>query len=133
VEHFLPNIPCLVSAKFFPWSISNLLKASELSDICLIPGDQSNPHKAGAGANRLATSLALGLPTFATTYSSYRQLSEYYSDIQDFDIENHLSLLPHISQDMHTSLFSALRAFSMHSIGNKWLQRMRSSCAQKSN
>lgn len=130
VEKLLPDISCLRSANFSTWSISNLLKASKLSDICFIPGDQSNPYKAGVGINRLATSLALGLPTLATAYSSYRQLSEYYVDIQDFNIDNYHSLMPFLSQDMDETLFSKLKEFSLYNIGNKWLQRMRSSCAQ---
>ncbi len=130
VEKLLPDISCLRSANFSPWSISNLLNASKLSDICLIPGDQSNLYKAGVGINRLATSLALGLPTFATAYSSYRQLSEYYADIQDFNLNNYHSLMPYLSQDMDAPLFSKLKRFSLYNIGNKWLQRMRSSCAQ---
>lgn len=64
------------------WSVDEMIKSAQLVDICIIPSDLNDPRKAGASANRLITSLALGLPTAANLVDSYCQFTEYFVDIQ---------------------------------------------------
>jgi len=64
------------------WSVEEMIKSAQLVDICIIPSDLNDPRKAGASANRLITSLALGLPTAANLVDSYCQFTEYFVDIQ---------------------------------------------------
>ena len=64
------------------WSPKNLIMASKISDICIIPSDRNDPKKSGVSSNRLITSLALGLPTVAEIMPSYAEFSKYFFDIR---------------------------------------------------
>jgi hypothetical protein len=64
------------------WSLKNLIEASKISDICIIPSDRNDPKKSGVSSNRLITSLALGLPTIAEIMPSYAEFSKYFFDIR---------------------------------------------------
>jgi hypothetical protein len=68
------NVQCL------EWSPQALVLAARQADVALIPSDTSS-HKQFASSNRLVTSLALGLPTLATTLASYREFQDCFTDL----------------------------------------------------
>ena len=68
------NVQCL------EWSPQALVLAARQADVALIPSDTSS-HKQFASSNRLVTSLALGLPTLATTLASYREFQGCFTDL----------------------------------------------------
>lgn len=73
-----------------PWSISDMLTASRLSDLCIIPAGVADPRKSGASANRLLTALALGLPTAADPLDSYMPFANSFIDLQQADLDSML-------------------------------------------
>lgn len=70
-----------------PWSITDMLTAARLSDLCIIPAGVFDPRKSGASANRLLTALALGLPTAADMLASYVPFSSYFTDLQHANLD----------------------------------------------
>ena len=68
----------LSEIELFNWSLTNLIKASESSDIVVIPSDTNDPRKVGVSENRLVTSLQLGLTTVASPLPSYLRLIDSF-------------------------------------------------------
>lgn len=71
-----------------PWSTGDLIKASKLCDLCIIPTDPSNPVKNGASSNRLLTSIALGLPTAASFIDSYKPFCDFSFNLDEINIDD---------------------------------------------
>lgn len=76
------RVPVNVRVEIGIWSMANMLAAAAVSDICLIPSDQTDIRKSGVSSNRLITALALGLPTAADRLSAYAEFSDYFVDIR---------------------------------------------------
>lgn len=70
-----------------PWRLEDMLAAASLADVCIIPAGVNDPRKSGASANRLLTSLALGLPTAADVLDSYAPWQPHFADLADADID----------------------------------------------
>lgn len=65
-----------------PWSLSDMIAAAGLADMCWIPSNINDPRKSGASANRLLTALALGLPVAADPLDSYRSFDRYFTKLR---------------------------------------------------
>lgn len=81
IEDLEKVLPSTVNISFIPWSIQNLIDASTLCDCAIIPAGVNDERKSGASSNRLLTSLALGLPTFADPLDSYLDFQEYFHEL----------------------------------------------------
>jgi len=119
---FPPNLKVAVGK----WSVDNLLMASKLGDVCVIPSDLADPRKAGVSSNRLLTALALGLPTAADRLDSYLEHSDYFTDIRskDFDhlLENPLAFRDQVIQAQN----GPVQEHSMQKIGESWVSLLES-------
>jgi hypothetical protein len=65
-----------LEARFIPWSLENMRRALQESDLVLIPSDPEDPLKAGASANRIAEALNAGRFAVASPVPSYLAFSE---------------------------------------------------------
>lgn len=117
----LLRLPLIKAVHFCPWSLPALLELSQAVDLALIPGNPMDPRKAGVGCNRLATSLALGLPVFAAQYSSYRQFETFYEPLtRDCLVSLNADLLLAMKRRLAESQYSLLNPFTLESIGKQW-------------
>jgi hypothetical protein len=91
IQNHNPKLPKNLKMQIAPWSVANMSAAAACSDLCIIPGDPSDPRKSGVSANRLITALALGLPTAADDLGSYVPYRAYYTSLGDPQFENLLA------------------------------------------
>ncbi len=99
-----------------------MIRASRLSDACIIPTNNSDPKKNGASSNRLITGLALGLPVAAGNLDSYSDFKKYYVEINspEFDI---LLRDPSIFHDqVRSAQIEVIPRFSFENIKSEWLR-----------
>lgn len=82
IEVLENTLPENINISFIPWSMQNLIDASTLCDCAIIPAGVNDDRKSGASSNRLLTSVALGLPTFADPLDSYLDYKDYYDDLR---------------------------------------------------
>jgi hypothetical protein len=104
------------------WSVENMIAASRITDICIIPSDPKDPRKAGASSNRLITSLSLGLPTAVDLLPSYTDFSEYCVDIKS---EEFRKMLKHPTQFYHLverAQMEIVPLFNQEPIGRQWVK-----------
>lgn len=102
------------------WSAQSMLEAAKISDACIIPSDITSPNKMGASANRLLTSLALGLPVAADNLLSYIDFSDYYCNIRSKEFRDFLKNPAFYKKQVHDAQLSVLPSFSMRAIERKW-------------
>ncbi len=104
------------------WSLEMMIRASRLSDACVIPTNNSDQKKNGASSNRLITGLALGLPVAAGNLDSYSDFKKYYVEINspEFDI---LLRDPSIFHDqVRSAQIEVIPRFSFENIKSEWLR-----------
>ena len=117
----LKNLAIVSDVCFHPWSLDALVNLSFKADFCLIPGCLDDPKKAGVGINRLATALALGMPTFASPYSSYAPLKDYYCPISAGEVKITVEKVSSLLSSMRGDLPEVLRGYAHSVIGRVWL------------
>ena len=110
-----------ITIKMTPWSRDILSTIADEVDFSVIPSSMQSV-KQFASNNRLVTSLALGLPTLATTLPSYQEFSDYFLPLTH---ENILKLIG--DPTAHTDCVSAFQnnvcsRFSLENIILKWQQ-----------
>lgn len=111
-----------VQLTLLEWSVQKMVNAAKLCDVCIIPSDLNDLKKNGASANRLTTSLALGLPTMAENLSSYSEFNSYYTDIRSESISRFFikkkQELAKVDQAQH----EILPFFTQEKIADKWIK-----------
>jgi hypothetical protein len=65
-----------LEVRFVEWSLEAMAEALRLCDIVLIPGDPTDPFKAGVSTNRIAETLKAGRFPVASPLPSYRAFSD---------------------------------------------------------
>jgi hypothetical protein len=111
-----------VHAKFFDWSIENMIESVKYADFCVIPSDINDPRKSGASSNRLLTALALGLPTAATILPSYREFSEYFLNLESCRLALELSEIRKLTEKVVEAQAHVIPRYSMKGIGQRWVE-----------
>jgi hypothetical protein len=86
-------LPSAINISFIPWSMQNLIDASKLCDCAIIPAGINDERKSGASSNRLLTSIALGLPTFADPLDSYLDYKDYYEILKSDSLSKYASTM----------------------------------------
>lgn len=76
-----PLSRCLPPTRAVRWSVENQQRALRDADFAFLPVGWDDKRKSGASANRLLTSLCLGLPVFTQGIASYRTFQRLYVDI----------------------------------------------------
>ena len=110
-----------VTLSLAPWSLKNLISASQISDFCIIPSDPNDPKKAGASSNRLVTALALGLPTAVDLLPSYADFSDFVVEIQSQNFSEFLKN-PEVMNDKTTvAQQEVIPRFIPSAIGQQWV------------
>lgn len=102
------------------WSLENMVEASKIADLCIIPSDLSNPKKMGVSSNRLITALALGLPTAADNLPSYREFEGYYCDLRGESFRRMLENPLRFSSMAINAQANLINRFSMSKIEDDW-------------
>ena len=105
----------------FIWSVDEMIKAARIADISVLPGDPSDLRKSGVSANRLITSLALGLPTAANLMHSYCPYSEYFVDIQSSTFSEMLGHPGFFAGKTLKAQNELIPFFSPEAIRRKWI------------
>jgi hypothetical protein len=124
LELFVKNLKINSNIKnidLLNWTKEGMSEVALKSDISLIPSSIDDPKKTGVSTNRLLTSLALGLPTLATSMPSYQEYNRYFLDINifsiDFMIEN-LNIQKLLVAEAQKNI---LDAYNIDNIGKLWL------------
>jgi len=91
------DAPRPIEIHFHEWTITKVEEIAPLVSLCIIPSDTGS-HKAFASANRLVTSLALGLPTAASTIPSYAEFADYFMPLESKNIDEFFAA-PHAYAD----------------------------------
>ena len=91
------DAPRPIDIHFHEWTITKVEEIAPLVSLCIIPSDTGS-HKAFASANRLVTSLALGLPTAASTIPSYAEFADYFVPLESQNIDEFF-VAPHAYAD----------------------------------
>jgi len=91
------SAPRPIDIHFHEWTITKVEEIAPLVSLCIIPSDTSS-HKAFASANRLVTSLALGLPTAASSIPSYAEFADYFMPLESHNIDDFF-VSPHAHAD----------------------------------
>lgn len=102
------DAPRPIDIHFHEWTINKVEEIAPLVSLCIIPSDTSS-HKAFASANRLVTSLALGLPTAASAIPSYAEFADYFVPLESQNIDEFF-VAPHAYADK-------LRQFQANVVG----------------
>jgi hypothetical protein len=103
------------------WTKDSMSEVALKSDISLIPSAKDDPRKSGVSSNRLLTSLALGLPTLATSMPSYDEYKRYFLDIDVFSIDLMIENLNIQKLLVVEAQKHFLNAYSIENIGKLWL------------
>lgn len=117
------DIPQLknIEINVISWSKDDLIAASKISDFCIIPTGFNDPRKNGASANRLLTSLALGLPTLTDSLDSYQLFSDYYYLINKENISRMIEN-PEINENKFFELEKLIsEKYTQEIIGKNWI------------
>lgn len=111
--------PRVIDVTFHEWTIHKVEELAQESPICIIPSD-TQTHKSFASANRLVTSLVLGLPTVATAIPSYEEFAPYFyrlgSDEERDAFKNPEGLLDQITEFQR----KFAKRFSMETATANW-------------
>ena len=111
-----------IEVKLLEWSITNMIRAAEFSDFCVIPSDPTDPRKSGASSNRLLTSLALGLPTAASMLPSYQEFAEYFHDLDSDPTFTNISDPEHMTEMVIRAQRDILPGYSIQSVCQRWTE-----------
>jgi len=103
------------------WSKEFMSEVAKKTDISLIPSSKEDPKKSGVSSNRLLTSLALGLPTLATTMPSYEEFDKYFLDINIYSINDMIKNLKIQKALVVKAQNTILKKYSKDNISELWL------------
>ncbi len=98
-----------------------MTSAANLCDACIIPSDNGDLKKSGASANRLTTSIALGLPTMAENLSSYSEFDRFYTDIKSEPISRFFANKEEELKKVKLAQTEILPNFRPEIIADKWM------------
>jgi len=108
--------------KFEKWSLEGVKNAAKLANFSLIPSDINDVRKNGVSANRLISSLALGLMPIATILDSYKPYEDYIINIDDTNklvgLNHYFSTYEEIVSKFQNK---ELNKFLPHAIEPKWI------------
>lgn len=103
------------------WSLELMEKISKKVDVCVIPGDTTDPKKNGVSPGRLLTSLAMGLPTIATPLDSYLPFAKYF--VSDVDVLSNFFSNPLSYKERLLEVQDLIQnEYTVSAIGEKWLK-----------
>jgi hypothetical protein len=106
------------------WSLTAMIDAARVCDLCIIPSDPSDPKKRGVSSNRLLTALSLGLPVGADGVASYQEFRDFYIDLRSSAFTDLLKDPASGHKAVLAAQSEILPRFSMSSIGNQWAQSL---------
>jgi hypothetical protein len=121
-NHANLNLP---KTKLIPWSIAALPEIAMHADLALLPAGVADIRKSGASANRLLTSLALGLPVLAQSLISYAEFREYYTDIDKDNIHTVIRAPSSQHSKVLDAQYRILPRFLDESLGAQWVSLFR--------
>lgn len=113
--------PAKIEVNLALWSLENMVEAAKISDVCIIPGDLSDPRKIGVSSNRLITALALGLPTAADHLPSYREFDNYYCDLRGTEFRKMLDDPLKFYSLVTSAQAEIMQRFSVSKIQQEWI------------
>ena len=122
IDYFNKQNKTKIEIKTNLWSKDTLIKEAKKCDLCIIPSDKNNLQKQGAGHNRLITSLALGIPTIATTLPSYAEFKDYFIDIEAKEILEVLNDPNLIKNKVISAQKQIVPLFKKSNLSKKWLK-----------
>jgi hypothetical protein len=125
LELFVKNIKIKEKPKnidLMSWTKDVMCEVALKSDISLIPSSKDDPKKNGVSSNRLLTSLALGLPTLATSLDSYQEYKKYFLDIDMFSIDYMMENLNFQKLLVDEAQKNVLNKYNIDNIGRMWLE-----------
>jgi hypothetical protein len=104
-----------------PWSLSEMVNAASISDVCWLPAGLHSKRKSGASSNRLLTAIALGLPVAADELESYLPFRKYFASLRTPEF----SRLMHEPQAHFPTIIEAQTHIAHHytqdAVGRQWL------------
>ena len=104
-----------------PWSISDMIAVSKVSDFCLLPTGVSDPRKNGASSNRLITALALGLPVATDSIPSYAPFRDYYAELRTSEFAELLNNPINHKKNIINAQNQISQSLSKDLIKKKWI------------
>jgi hypothetical protein len=102
------------------WSPAKMAAAAAQADLTVLPVDMNQPAKLGVSANRLLTSLALGLPTAADTVDSYLPHQTYWAPLRSDEFHRMLADPPAWHARVRQAQLTLLPRFAMPVMGDRW-------------
>ena len=115
------QVQCPIEIQGRIWSQEATIKASKESDVCIIPAELQSLRKSGVSANRLLTSIALGLPTCADKIDSYLPFKPYYADLRTAEFNDMLSDPRYWNKHIQAAQEYILPRYAKASVGEEWL------------
>ena len=94
--------------------------AAAQADLTVLPVDMNQPAKLGVSANRLLTSLALGLPTAADTVDAYLPHQTYWAPLRSDEFHRMLADPPAWHARVRQAQLTLLPRFAMPVMGDRW-------------
>lgn len=116
--------PAKIECQTGIWSPELMLLAASKSDVCIIPGNPSDPRKSGASSNRLITAFALGLPVAADPLDSYVEFSDFYADIRGAEFRALLMDPASFHEKAHLAQKTVIPRFTMAKSEAAWAQAL---------
>jgi hypothetical protein len=114
-----------IEIQFGIWSLDMMIRASRLSDACILPINNFDPKKNGASSNRLITGLALGLPVAAGNLDSYTEFKKYYVDINTPEFDDLLREPSIFHYQVKSAQIEVVPRFSIENIKSEWLRLLK--------
>ncbi len=106
---------------FEPYSRENLIEIASKSDFVLLPSSTKDSDKAGASANRLVSSIALGLPAVATPIRSYSEIGFFSTLMDGKKFEDICEDLNHLRENMELAQATIKLRFDRSTIKTRWI------------
>lgn len=116
--------PAKIECQTGIWSPELMLLAASKSDVCIIPGNPSDPRKSGASSNRLITAFALGLPVAADRLDSYVEFSDFYADIRGAEFKALLMDPASFHERVYLAQKTVIPRFTMAKSEAAWAQAL---------
>ena len=111
--------PRPIDITFHEWTVTKVEEVSHIVSTCIIPSATSS-YKSFASANRLVTSLSLGLPTLASLIPSYSEFSQFFCEL-DAGYDEHFFTFPeNFHVDIEHFQQDVLARFSQEKIAHEW-------------
>lgn len=103
-----------------PWSKDTMIQAARISNWGLIPSDPRDMWKRHVSANRLLTSLALGLPTVASPVRSYLEFDGCFTNISKVESPEFWRETTAKVKQVQKAQAEFLPKYSSENLGKKW-------------